>query len=217
MAKIYVASSWRNQYQQDVVKKLRELGHEVYDFQNPPQKSGFSWSKIDPNWKNWTTEQYKEALQNPLAKSGFKSDFDAMHWAGTCVLVLPCGRSAHAEAGWMKGARKHVVAYIPEVQEPELMYKMFDDIVTSMDEFEKVITKPGVCRKCGCTLYDPCWSPHAGYCGWNDQSQTLCTHCAVEVIRDDPRTQHCVNSKPRIIPVINNKIDRPYVPETWEE
>ena len=34
MAKIYVASSWRNQYFPDVVKILREYGHEVYDFRN---------------------------------------------------------------------------------------------------------------------------------------------------------------------------------------
>lgn len=32
MAKIYVASSWRNVFQQDVVGILRDLGHEVYDF-----------------------------------------------------------------------------------------------------------------------------------------------------------------------------------------
>lgn len=35
MAKIYVASSWRNVFQQDVVDILRDLGHEVYDFKNP--------------------------------------------------------------------------------------------------------------------------------------------------------------------------------------
>lgn len=35
MAKIYVASSWRNVFQQDVVDILRNLGHEVYDFKNP--------------------------------------------------------------------------------------------------------------------------------------------------------------------------------------
>ena len=29
MAKIYVASSWRNQYFPEVVKKLREYGHEI--------------------------------------------------------------------------------------------------------------------------------------------------------------------------------------------
>ena len=51
MAKIYVASSWRNEYQPEVVAALR------------------------------------------------KADLDAMLWAETCVLVLPCGRSAHTEAG----------------------------------------------------------------------------------------------------------------------
>lgn len=53
MAKIYVASSWRNSFQQDVVKFLRDVGHEVYDFKNPPHgRGGFSWSDIDKNWEN---------------------------------------------------------------------------------------------------------------------------------------------------------------------
>ena len=34
--KIYVASSWRNEYYPEVVEKLREAGHEMYDFRNPP-------------------------------------------------------------------------------------------------------------------------------------------------------------------------------------
>lgn len=128
MAKIYVASSWRNQYQQMVVELLREWGNDVYDFKNPPGRTGFSWSEIDPDWQNWTTEQYREALKHPIAEAGFKSDFEAMQWADVCVLVLPCGRSANAEAGWMKGAGKPVFVYSPIKQEPELMYKLFDDI-----------------------------------------------------------------------------------------
>lgn len=40
MAMIYVASSWRNQYFPDVVKKLHEFGHEVYDFRNPLHNLG---------------------------------------------------------------------------------------------------------------------------------------------------------------------------------
>ena len=35
MAKIYVASSWRNVYYPEVVTRLREAGHEVYNFRNP--------------------------------------------------------------------------------------------------------------------------------------------------------------------------------------
>ena len=45
--KIYVASSWRNKYQQDVVKELREYGHDVYDFKNPPNSTGFNWKQIE--------------------------------------------------------------------------------------------------------------------------------------------------------------------------
>jgi len=125
--KIYVASSWRNTHQQSVVELLRELGHKVYDFKNPkPGNKGFAWSEIDEDWEQWTTEQYYEALKHPIADAGFKSDFDAMKWADACVMVLPCGRSANTEAGWMKGAGKKVFVYSPIKQEPELMYKIYD-------------------------------------------------------------------------------------------
>ena len=36
MARIYVASSWRNKYFPEVVECLRAEGHEVFDFRNPP-------------------------------------------------------------------------------------------------------------------------------------------------------------------------------------
>ncbi len=62
----------------------------------------------------------------------FAADLEALVWAGTCVLVLPCGRSAHTEAGWMAGAGKRVIACIPEMVEPELMYKLFDQVVGNL-------------------------------------------------------------------------------------
>lgn len=46
MAKIYVASSWRNPFQQEVVNILRDLGHEVYDFKNPPTWEPIAWMPI---------------------------------------------------------------------------------------------------------------------------------------------------------------------------
>lgn len=131
MAKIYVASSWRNQQQPGVVHLLRGLGHKVYDFKNPEGKTGFKWSQIDENWQQWSVREYTEALNHPIAEAGFKSDFDAMQWADVCVLVLPCGRSAHSEAGWMKGAGKKVIIYQVGEQEPELMYKLFDGVCST--------------------------------------------------------------------------------------
>ena len=128
--KIYVASSWRNPHQPEVVDILRQLGHEVYDFRNPKEGDfGFSWSEIDPKWEAWSTEEYIEALSHPIAEAGFKNDFDAMKWADCCLMVLPCGRSANTEAGWMKGAGKPVYVFSPTKQEPELMYKIYDGII----------------------------------------------------------------------------------------
>lgn len=141
--KIYVASSWRNSFQPAVVNKLREHGYDVYDFRNPPKKKGFSWSDIDPDWLNWSTEKYCKALQHPIAKEGFASDFNAMKEFDVCVLVLPCGRSANAEAGWMKGVGKKVYVLQLQHEEPELMYMMFDGVLGSVEQLFTVL-KPAI-------------------------------------------------------------------------
>lgn len=123
MANIYLASSWRNVHQPTVVKLLREAGHSVYDFRNPaPGNFGFQWSAIDPDWKTWGPSLFREALAHPIATSGWALDQAAMEAADTCVLALPCGASAHLEAGWMAGRGKRVVVFIGQLNEPELMY-----------------------------------------------------------------------------------------------
>ena len=140
MARIYVASSWRNQYYPAVVTRLREAGHEVYDFRNPPHGgAGFHWTDVDENAPSWTFAEYAEGLHHPLAERQFAADLDALDWADTCVLVLPCGRSAHTEAGWMSGRGKRTIVYIPEMVEPELMYKLFDGVVGSLEELIEVL------------------------------------------------------------------------------
>lgn len=134
MARIYVASSWRNPWQPEVVARLRSAGHEVYDFRNPADNpGGFRWSDIDDKWLDWSASEYIAQLGHPVAERGFKADFDAMRWADVCVLVLPCGRSAHTEAGWFAGCGKKTIVYLPEKQEPELMYKLFDAVTDSLE------------------------------------------------------------------------------------
>lgn len=123
MKRIYVASSWRNSYQPSIVQLLRDAGHEVYDFRNPaPGNNGFGWSQIDPRWQEWTPSAFRGALQHPVARKGFGHDYEAMAWAEEFCLVLPCGRSAHLEAGWAAGSRRRLSIYMPEQVEPELMY-----------------------------------------------------------------------------------------------
>ena len=111
MARIYVASSWRNPFQPDVVGTCRENGHLAYDFR--AASSGFQWSDLDPDWQDWSGAQYREALKDPRASHGFVTDLRAMEWADTCVLLLPSGRSAHLEGGYMAGRGKRLIIYSP--------------------------------------------------------------------------------------------------------
>lgn len=128
---VYVASSWRNDLYDNVVQLLRAAGIACYDFKNPDGTTGFSWSEIDPDWRQWTAEQYVAALQHPAAVAGFTNDFEAMQRADTFVLVLPCGRSAHLELGWAAGRGKRTCVLTRDGEEPELMAKMADHVATS--------------------------------------------------------------------------------------
>ena len=132
--KIYVASSWRNERQPEIVAKLREVGHDVYDFKNPRDgDKGFHWSEIDPDWQNWTPERFRNALNHPIAISGYASDWNAMHEAEACVMVMPCGRSAHIEAGYFVGAFKPLYILLSD-GEPELMYNMATLVCLDLDD-----------------------------------------------------------------------------------
>ena len=134
MAKIYVASSWRNQDQPHIVKVLRENGHDVYDFKNPaPGNTGFHWGEIDNNWKNWTKYTYRKGLYHPVAVNGFNKDMEAMRWADVFVGVQPFGRSASIEMGWAAGQGKKTILLLAN-GEPELMVKVFDSICCNLNE-----------------------------------------------------------------------------------
>lgn len=129
---IYVASSWRNEHFDGIVKTLRDHGHQVYDFKNSP--NAFSWDQIDPGWRQWRAATYVHLLNHPTAQAGYMQDMAAMRWADTCVLVLPCGRSAHLEAGWFAGQGKELFILTRDGEEPELMAKMATDILVSETE-----------------------------------------------------------------------------------
>jgi len=133
--KIYVASSWRNKIQPEVVALLKACGHDVYDFRHPaPGNEGFAWSSIDPDWLAWDPMRFRECLTHPTSIEGFRLDMTALRECQVCLLVLPCGRSAHLELGQACGAGKKTAVYMPEPSEPELMYKMVDKILVDQNE-----------------------------------------------------------------------------------
>lgn len=136
---IYIASSWRNTYQPILVRRLREDGHLVYDFRNPDGGSAFRWDDIDPNWKQWSAEEYVTALSTTYAGRGFESDFRGMRWCCTCILLLPAGSSAHLELGWCAGQNKDCFVLAQGIREPELMIKVADLICLTTPELRKAL------------------------------------------------------------------------------
>jgi len=151
MRRIYLASSWRNKYHTEVYSSLINAGALVYNFKSSlahedggPVPTAFSWAEIDANWQNWSQSQYISKLtHSPRAQQGFMGDFRGMEWADTCVLLMPCGRSAHIEAGYMKGRGKRLVIYYHKEEaegfEPDLMYLLADHIVVGINGLISVL------------------------------------------------------------------------------
>lgn len=180
MARIYLASSWRNPWQPEVCKQLREWGHHVYDFRKDSRKQEnvkawdlgvkeppatvFYWAEMDPDWQQWYPHEFTQKLQtSPRAAQGYVGDLRGMEWADTCVLCLPCGNSAHIEAGYMKGRGKRLIIYwhtddrvvssgpqgylsdskpAPEKTwtfEPDLMYLLADNLVTGLHDLRETL------------------------------------------------------------------------------
>jgi hypothetical protein len=133
--RIYLASSWRNEFQPSVLAALRAAGHEVYDFRNPkPGNVGFSWKQCTTTPPPWSAVETIGVLAGDIAQAWLKLDFDAMKWADTVVMLQPCGRSAALELGWAIGAGKHTLVLMDDGQEPELMIRLADHLAANLDE-----------------------------------------------------------------------------------
>ena len=130
--KVYVASSWNNEVYPEVVKALRQAGHDVYDFRH----QGIS----DPNPVEMNSEKLLNYLDEPKIRTIFKNDMDALEASDAVVCVLPCGRSAHLELGYGIGAGKRTVLLWHDGDAPDIMHKAVDTIVFSVDEIPGALT-----------------------------------------------------------------------------
>lgn len=127
-----------------MVATLRAAGHEVYDFRQPKEgRNGFAWADIDPEWQRWSVDAFRAVLDHPIAQAGFELDRDALNRADTGVLVMPCGRPAHLELGYLAGQGKPCAVLACDPMEPELMVKLASGgVLTSLDELLQWIGVP---------------------------------------------------------------------------
>lgn len=102
--KIYIASSWKNgQLAVDLASVLRGDGHGVDCFcEAKPGRYTFDAREL-PGHENLNA---KTALGRAEFQRAFEQDKLMLDRSDTVVLVLPCGKSAHLEAGYAKGQGK---------------------------------------------------------------------------------------------------------------
>jgi hypothetical protein len=128
--KIYVASSWRNGIYNRMLLRLRDSGHEVYDFRNPsPGNYGFHWPSSVPKDGIVSGYALKDELGRKNAYNAFLVDKMALDYCDTVVMILPCGNSAHLELGYAIGQRKDTVILFLDTNRIELMYALAYKIV----------------------------------------------------------------------------------------
>jgi hypothetical protein len=133
--KVYVIGSLRNPKVATVAEALRQrLGVEVFDdwFAAGPE--------ADDKWKAYEESRgrtYEEALHGYAAEHVFRFDKHHLDTADAAVLVLPAGRSAHLEAGYMVGQGKPVYILLDEVSGSarwDVMYKFVTGVYRNLED-----------------------------------------------------------------------------------
>lgn len=137
--KIYIASSWKNaDFLFAIASELEQGGHQVDLFCD--ELSGryvFDYREL----KNYQNMHAITFLQQPKVRRAFKEDKKWIDWADCVVLVLPCGRSAHLEAGYAvgKGKKLYIFAGDFPMGEFDVMYGFADGLYTGLADLLEAI------------------------------------------------------------------------------
>lgn len=129
---VYVIGSLRNPEVPRIAIALRDDGHEVFD----------DWyaagTTADDEWRDYEKgrgRSFQLALHGYSAQHTFKFDRLHLERADAGVLVMPAGKSAHLELGWLLGRGRRGLILLDSPERWDIMYA-FADVVT--DKFETI-------------------------------------------------------------------------------
>jgi hypothetical protein len=125
--KVYVIGSLRNPEIPKWAACIRNNGYEVFD----------DWFAAGPTaddaWKEYEQARgrnYRDAMKGYAARHVFEFDKKHIDGADIGVLILPAGKSGHAELGYMKGqGKKCIIVLNSEDERWDIMYNFFDHLV----------------------------------------------------------------------------------------
>lgn len=126
MKSVYVIGSLRNPKIPKFAQGLRQAGFAAFDSWYAPGP------KADDYWRDYTKARglsYKEALQDWSAKHVFEFDKFHLDRCDVAVLLMPGGKSAHLELGYMIGkGKKGFILFDKEPKRYDVMVQFATDI-----------------------------------------------------------------------------------------
>lgn len=131
--KIYIATSWKMREEaMRLTRIFREDGHEVDCFcDGSTGRYFFPWPEVLQDKTEYDAVTF---LEDPRARRAFDEDRKHIDWCDAVVMIFPCGRSAHLEAGYAKGRGKlfYMIGEFPP-GEFDVMYGFADALFRSAD------------------------------------------------------------------------------------
>lgn len=132
--KLYLIGSLRNPKVTEIGNSLRLDGHDVFD----------DWMAAGPEaddyWQKYEQSRghtYVEALQGYAAEHVFYFDLEHLKAAEAGILIMPAGKSAFMEAGWLLGQGKKV--YVLMEEEParyDVMLRFATGAFNTLEELQ---------------------------------------------------------------------------------
>ncbi|WP_316172981.1 hypothetical protein [Bradyrhizobium sp. SZCCHNRI2049] len=132
MSTVYLIGSLRNPQVPAVAKQIRDGGFTVFD----------DWYAAGPEaddyWRDYEKNRgrtYPEALRGLAAQNVFAFDLRNLEAADAAVLLMPGGKSAHLELGFMLGRGKPgFVLFTEEPERWDVMYQFANGVHFDTDE-----------------------------------------------------------------------------------
>lgn len=151
---------------------LRADGLTVYDdWWSAGEHADSEWRKHE----QLRGRSFAEALKGEHAQNVFQFDKKLLDQSDAAVLVMPAGKSAHIELGYMVGRGKRTAVLLTEPDRFDVMYAFADTVVETVEELrtwlhERSLDKSYRLRPLGCNL---CGAPRM-------EHFNLCRGCLVE-------------------------------------
>ena len=135
--RIYLIGALKNGAIPDVARRLRSYGHDVFDAWWAP---GPEADKFWQSYEESRGHSFGVALAQPFSQHIYAFDKFWLDWADTGVLVMPAGKSAHLELGYLLG--RGLPGYILLPEEPadwDQMYNLATGVYYSVDELMEAL------------------------------------------------------------------------------